>query len=213
MTWPRILARHFGPAFRLTAWFTVLTGLVYPLAMTGLCQWLFPRQANGSLLRAEGRVVGSALLGQNFTAPQYFHPRPSAAGNGYDGLASGGSNLGPLNPQLTDRVAAAVKEFRRENPQFRGPIPADLPTTSASGLDPDISPAAAGAQAARVARARGLSPAVVRELIRLHTEGRAWGLWGEPRVNVLELNLALDRVRPGAASRAAVAGRAPAAEP
>jgi K+-transporting ATPase ATPase C chain len=185
------------PAFRMTLLFTILTGLIYPGAITGLCQLMFPRQANGSLVtNGSGQAIGSSLLGQNFARPEYFHPRPSAAGkDGYDGNASGGSNLGPTNPDLTKRVAADIAKFRTENPDYQGPSPADLLTTSGSGLDPDISPASAEAQAARVAKARGVSLERVRELVAENTEGRTLGVLGEPRVNVLQLNLALDRTR------------------
>jgi potassium-transporting ATPase KdpC subunit len=181
-------------AVRMTLVFTVLTGLVYPAAVTGVAEALFPARAHGSLLTAGGRVVGSALIGQNFSRPEYFHPRPSAAGpDGYDATASGGSNLGPTNRRLIDRVAAAVARYRQENPGFTGPVPADAVTASASGLDPDISPANAGIQAARVARVRGLPLATVLALVAERT-GRPWlGFIGEPRVNVLELNLDLDR--------------------
>lgn len=186
------MLRHFAPAFRFLLLFTVLAGVVYPLIVTGLCQWWFPREANGSLVRARGRIVGSDLLAQAFTGPGYFHPRPSAAGQGYDGLASGGSNLAPTSGVLIRRVEDAAAEFRKSNPEFRGAIPSDLLTTSGSGLDPDISPAAAFAQAPRVARARGIAAAAAENLVRQHIERRTWGLLGEPRVNVLELNLALD---------------------
>ncbi len=175
---------------------TVLTGLIYPGVVTGICQILFPRQANGSLVRVHGRVVGSSLIGQNFTEPQYFHPRPSAAGNGYDASNSGGSNYGPTNRKLEERVKASIAEFREANPAYKGPIPSDLVTASASGLDPDISPASAEAQAARVAAARGVPLKKVRQLIARYTKGRELGFLGEPRVNVLALNLALDHEFP-----------------
>ena len=186
------------PAFRMTLLFTILTGLIYPGAITGLCQLIFPSQANGSLVKnGAGQVIGSALLGQNFARPEYFHPRPSAAGkDGYDGNASGGSYLGPTNPDLTKRVKDDIAKFRSENPDFKGPIPADLLTTSGSGLDPDISPASAEAQVARVAKARGTTAGQVQELVAQSTEGRTLGVLGEPRVNVLQLNLALDRALP-----------------
>jgi K+-transporting ATPase ATPase C chain len=184
---------QIGPAFRFMLVLTVLAGLVYPGVVTAFCQILFHRQANGSIVTAEGREVGSALIGQNFTKPEYFHPRPSAAGNdGYDATASGGSNFGPTNRNLIDRVTASVDKFRKENPDFTGPLPADLLTTSASGLDPEISPASAEAQAARVAKARGIAPEQVAEIVTRHIQGPDLGFLGEPRVNVLELNLDLD---------------------
>jgi K+-transporting ATPase ATPase C chain len=186
--------KQMAPAFRIMALFTILTGLIYPAVVTGLCQLLFHAKADGSLISINGQVVGSQLIGQNFAQPQYFHPRPSAAGNeGYDGMASGGSNYGPTSQKLVDRVKASVEQFRKENPDFAGPIPADLLTASASGLDPDISPASAYAQAARVAKARGLSVEQIRQQVARHIQGRDLDLLGEPRVNVLELNLDLDR--------------------
>ncbi len=189
--------RQIGTAFRVALLLTILTGLLYPGVVTGLCQLLFPRQANGSLVSVGGRVVGSSLIGQNFTKPEYFQPRPSAAGNdGYDPTASGGSNYGPTNQKLIDRVKASVDKFRKENPDYTGPIPADLVTASASGLDPHISPASAEAQAPRVARAWGTTVDQVRQLISQYTEGRQLGFLGEPRVNVLRLNLALDEQFP-----------------
>ena len=182
------------PGLRMTLIFTVLTGLVYPLLTTGICQLLFSAKGNGSLITSDGKVIGSHLIGQNFAKPEYFHPRPSAAGNdGYDGMSSGGSNLGPTNKKLIDQVKTAVDKFRSENPDYQGPIPGDLLTASGSGLDPHISPASAEAQAARVAKARGKSIEDVRRLIAAHTENRDLGFLGEPRVNVLELDLALDR--------------------
>ncbi len=193
--------RYLAPAFRFMLLFTVLTGIIYPLVVTGLCQWWFPRQADGSLVRAKGRVVGSSLLGQTFTGAAYFHPRPSAAGNGYDPVASGGSNFSATNPALLSRVQTAVARFRRNNPAFRGPIPADLLTASGSGLDPDISPAAAYAQAPRVAQARGLPLASVRQLIGQMIQPRQLGFLGEPRVEVLRLNLALAHLARAPASR------------
>jgi K+-transporting ATPase ATPase C chain len=176
---------------------TILTGLIYPGVVTALCQVFFHWQANGSMLSAEGKEVGSALIGQNFAKPQYFHPRPSAAGNdGYDATASTGSNYGPTSQKLVERVKASVQQFRNENPDYTGPIPADMLTASGSGLDPDISPASAEAQAARVAKARGISIEQAEQLITQHTKGPDVGFLGEPRVNVLELNLDLDRQFP-----------------
>jgi potassium-transporting ATPase KdpC subunit len=181
------------PAFRMTLLMTILTGLIYPAAITGLCQLLFKDQANGSLKLVDGEPVGSTLLGQNFAKPGYFHPRASNAGSaGYDGTASGGFNDGPTSKKLIDRVQAAVTKFHDENPTYQGPVPADAVTASASGLDSDISPANAEAQSARVAQARGLSQAQVHDLIAAHTKPRDLGFLGEPRINVLELNLALD---------------------
>jgi potassium-transporting ATPase KdpC subunit len=185
------------PGLRITLVMTVLTGLIYPLAVTGLCQVLFSGKANGSLITMNGQVIGSELIGQNFTKPEYFQPRPSAAGNdGYDATASGGSNLGPTNKKLIDRVQASVDKFHKDNPDHQGAIPADLLTTSGSGLDPHISPASADAQVERVAKARGASVDQLRTIITAHTEGRDLGFLGEPRVNVLLLNLDLDRLFP-----------------
>jgi K+-transporting ATPase ATPase C chain len=176
---------------------TILFGLAYPLVFTGLAQVLFPHQANGSLVTVNGKVAGSELIGQSFTKPEYFHGRPSAAGNnGYDAANSGGSNLGPTNQKLVDRVKADVQKFRAEDPDYTGPIPADLLTSSGSGLDPHISPASAEAQVARVAKARGVTPDRIAELVAKHTDGRQWGIFGEPRVNVLLLNIDLDQIVP-----------------
>ena len=191
------MRHHIAPAFRLMLVLTVLTGLVYPGVVTAICQIIFPRQANGSMLKVDGKEIGSALIGQNFARPEYFHPRPSAAGNdGYDATASTGSNYGPTSQKLIDRVKASVEQFRRENPDYTGPVPADLLTASGSGLDPDISPGSAEAQAARVAKARGVSLEEVKQLITRNTKGPDLGFLGEPRVNVLELNLDLDRQFP-----------------
>ncbi|HME06451.1 MAG TPA: potassium-transporting ATPase subunit KdpC [Bryobacteraceae bacterium] len=181
------------PGFRMTLLMTVLTGLLYPGLVTGLCQLLFRDQANGSLKIVNGQAVGSTLIGQPFAKPEYFHPRPSAAGNGYDGLASGGSNFGPTNTKLADRVKTDAAAFRKDNPGYQGNLPADLVTASGSGLDPHISPASAEAQAQRVAQARGVTVAQIEEMIAGATEGRDLGILGEPRVNVLLLNLTLDR--------------------
>jgi potassium-transporting ATPase KdpC subunit len=186
--------RQFAPAFRMTVFFTVLTGLVYPGLITALCQAFFRAQANGSLLEVNGRLIGSSLVGQSFSKPEYFHPRPSAAGNdGYDAASSNASNFGPTNQKLIDRVKASVDQFRKENPDYTGPIPADLVTASASGLDPDISVASAEAQAPRIAKARGISGDQVLEVVRDNAKDRRLGFLGEPRVNVLEVNLDLDR--------------------
>jgi len=181
-------------AILMTLVTTVLFGLAYPVAVTGLAQLFFPTGANGERMEKDGRLIGSRLIGQPFSSGRYFHSRPSAAGNGYDALSSGGSNLGPTNRQLLERVRRDVQRFQAENPGV--PIPADLVTTSASGLDPHISPAAAEFQIPRVARERGMSEAQVRNLVRKHTEGRQFGILGEPRVHILELNLELDDVRP-----------------
>ena len=178
------------PAVVLTILFALLLGIVYPLAMTGIGQVAFPRQANGSLIRDGGRIVGSELLAQGFAADRYFHPRPSAAGKGYDALASAGSNLGPTSQALHDRVAADVATLKRSSPDID--VPADLVTASASGLDPHISPEAALYQVARVARARGLSEGRVRALVESATEHPLLGVLGEQRVNVLLLNRQLD---------------------
>lgn len=187
------------PAIVMTILFAALLGLAYPLAMTGIGQALFPHQANGSLVAdARGRVIGSEVVGQAFAADRYFRTRPSAAGKGYDGLASSGSNLGPASRALVDRVTADVAGRRAEG--MTGPLPADLVTASGSGLDPDLSPAAAQAQAPRIARVRGIAPDRVRALIAAETRG---SILGEPHVNVLALNRALDRAAGVAASVAA----------
>jgi len=183
-------------AVRVTLVFAILTGVAYPLLVTGLAKVIFPRQADGSLIRANGKVIGSDLIGQQFTKAEYFQGRPSNAGNGYDGLASSPSNLGPTNQHLIDRVQSDMKKFRDANPTATGPLPADLLTASGSGLDPDISPASAEVQIPRVAAARGMSADALRELVASHTEGRNFGILGEPRVNVLKLNLALDESHP-----------------
>jgi K+-transporting ATPase ATPase C chain len=184
-------------AVRVTLVFAILTGVAYPLLVTGLAKAIFPHQSDGSLIQPGGKTIGSELIGQKFSRPEYFQGRPSAAGNdGYDGLASGGSNLGPTNQALVDRVQGDVKKFRDANPGATGPLPADLLTASGSGLDPDISPASAEIQIPRVAAARGMTADALRELVASHTEGRQFGILGEPRVNVLKLNLALDQSAP-----------------
>lgn len=184
---------QWRPAVLMTLVTCVLTGLIYPGIVTGLAQLLFPRQANGSLVTVNGRVVGSALIGQPFTRAEYFHPRPSAAGTGYDAAASGGTNKGPTDRRLADTlIARAVAMELQLDGAERGRIPADLVTASASGLDPDISPASARLQIARVARARGMTEAEVAGLVARHLTGRQFGFFGEPRVNVLLLNIALD---------------------
>ena len=179
-------------AIKATLVLTVLTGVLYPLLVTGLAKVLFPRQAEGSLIRANGKVIGSELIGQRFTRPEYFHGRP----DGYDGLSSGGSNLGPTSQKLVDRIQGDVRKFRAENPTFTGPIPADLLTASGSGLDPHISPASAESQVPRVATARGLALETVRQLVAVNTASRQFGILGDPRVNVLRLNMALDQTAP-----------------
>lgn len=181
-------------AIMMTLVTTVLFGLLYPLAVTGLGQLFFPAQANGGLIMSGNQVLGSHLIGQPFSSPAYFHSRPSAAGNGYDAGSSGASNFGPTNHQLIARVKADVEKLQAENPGT--PIPVDLVTSSGSGLDPDISPAAAEFQIPRVARERGMSAADVQALVAKHTMGRQFGVLGEPRVNVLELNLDLDATHP-----------------
>jgi K+-transporting ATPase ATPase C chain len=180
-------------AVRFTLVTTLVFGLIYPIGVTGLSKLLFPKQAAGSLIERNGSVVGSKLIGQSFTSDKYFHSRPSAAGNGYDASASSASNLAPTNHVLVDRVKSDVAKLQQENPG--APIPADLVTTSGSGLDPQISPAAATFQIPRVAKARGLSADSVKALVARHTQARTWGIFGEPRVNVLELNLDLDSLK------------------
>ena len=184
------------PAIVLFLIMTVITGVAYPLAITGISRVVFPKQAGGSLIEKNGTVVGSRLIGQSFSDPKHFWSRPSAtAPQPYNGLASGGSNQGPLNPALTDAIKSRIAALRVADPANTAPVPVDLVTASGSGLDPDISVAAANYQAARVARARGLQPEAVRALIASHTQGKFLGVIGEPRVNVLELNLALDDLK------------------
>ena len=189
------------PAVLITLVFTILTGLLYPLAVTVAAQALFRRQANGSLIERNGRVIGSQLIGQKFAKPEYFHPRPSAAGSGYDAANSSGSNLGPTNPALADRLVKDAAEFRKENPEYSGLLPADAITASGSGLDPEITPANAAAQSARIAKARGASLQAIQKLVAAHTQERDLGVLGERRVNVLQLNLAMDQAIPGARQR------------
>lgn len=190
------MKRNLRTAILMTVVTTILFGVFYPMAVTGLGQILFPSQANGGLIVKNGQIIGSRLIGQLFSSDGYFHGRPSAAGNGYDPVFSGGgaSNLGPTNRQLLDRVNGEVEKLRAENPG--SPIPVDLVTTSGSGLDPNISPAAAEFQIPRVAHARHVNEAELRALVARHTLGRELGILGEPRINVLELNLDLDSQHP-----------------
>ena len=189
------MKKNLITAVLMTIATTILLGIIYPLVVTGLAKVFFPHQAGGQLIERNGKVVGSRIIGQPFTGPGYFHSRPSAAGNnGYDAANSGGSNLGPTNQKLIDRVKQDVASLQAENPGT--PVPIDLVTTSASGLDPHISPAAADFQVTRVARERGMSQDELRRLLAKHTEGRQFGFLGEPRVNVLELNLDLDATHP-----------------
>ena len=195
--WQQIL-----PGLRIKLFMTLVLGIAYPLLITGISQIIFPHQANGSLIKTGDRLIGSELIGQNFSKPEYFHPRPSAAGsNGYDAAASNGSNYGPTNQKLFDRVKASADQFRKENPNYQGPIPADLLTASASGLDPHISPDSARAQLARVAKARSVQPEAIDRYISEFTERPDLGFLGEPRVNVLTLNLALDQHIPVSKNR------------
>jgi K+-transporting ATPase ATPase C chain len=192
-----MIGKHLRPAVVLTLLLCAITGLVYPGMVTGLAQLLFPRQANGSLIRLNGNVVGSELIGQSFSAPFYFHSRPSAAGSGYDATASGGTNKGPTDRKLADTlIAQAVDSLVSNDGAKKGQIPSDLVTSSASGLDPHISPASAALQVARVARERSADPQAVQALVDRHTEGRQFGFLGDPRVNVLLLNIALDSAFP-----------------
>lgn len=189
-----MLKKNLITAVLMTIATTFLLGIVYPLVVTGIAQVSFPGQANGELIKKDGKLVGSSLIGQGFSGPQYFHSRPSAAGKGYDAANSAGSNLGPTNQKLIDRVHQDVAALQSQNPGK--PVPIDLVTTSASGFDPHITPAAAEYQLARVAQARGISVNQLSRLVAKHTEGRQFGVLGEPRVNVLELNLELDQQFP-----------------
>jgi potassium-transporting ATPase KdpC subunit len=188
------ITKNLSIAVLMTIVTTLLLGVAYPLVVTGIAQAIFPDKANGQLIKRNGKVIGSRIIGQGFSSPGYFRSRPSAAGTGYDPLNSGGTNLGPTNKKLADAVRAAVDAAKAENPST--PVPVDLVTSSASGLDPHISPAAALFQVPRVARERGLAESDVRRLVEEHTEGRQWGVLGESVVNVLELNLALDDRHP-----------------
>jgi K+-transporting ATPase ATPase C chain len=188
--------RHLGTSVRYTIVTVLVFGVAYPVVMWLISAALFPVQAGGSLVSADGKVIGSAIVGQAFSKPQYFHPRPSAAGKGYDPTSTGGTNLGPTSKKLIDATKAAIAAVQKENPDASGPVPMDLVTSSASGIDPDISPEGARYQAARVAKARGISVAAVGALIAAHERGRDFGILGEPHVNVLELNRALDAAKP-----------------
>ena len=184
--------RHLGTAAIYTVVSVILLGIVYPLAMTGIAQLVFPRQANGSILVVGGKPIGSRIIGQLWTKPQYFQGRPSAAGKGYDPTSTGGTNLAPTSKKLIDATRAAIAALKKENPDATGAVPMDLVTSSASGIDPDISPEAADYQVPRVAKARGLAPAAVAALVAAQVAHRQLGFLGEPHVNVLELNVALD---------------------
>jgi K+-transporting ATPase ATPase C chain len=192
-----MLRKQLKPALMMTLLLCVLTGVIYPGVVTGLARVLFPKQADGSLVTVNGRVVGSALIGQSFARPEYFHPRPSAAGSGYDAAASSGTNKGPTDAKLADTlIAQAIDSAVANDGAKKGAIPSDMVTSSASGLDPDISPANAQLQVARVAKARGADLAAIRALLDAHTQGRQFGFFGDPRVNVLLLNIAVDSAFP-----------------
>jgi K+-transporting ATPase ATPase C chain len=188
------MKKNLSIAVLMTIATTILLGIIYPLVVTGLAQVIFPNKANGQLIAKDGKIIGSRIIGQGFSSPNYFHPRPSAAGTGYDAANSAGSQLGPTNQKLIDRVKQDTERLQAENPGK--PVPIDLVTTSASGFDPHISPAAAEFQVPRVARQRGISEELLRQLVAKHTQGRQFGFLGEPRVNVLELNIDLDANQP-----------------
>lgn len=195
------MLQQLGTSLRVTILSVVLLGFIYPLAMTAIAQATFPREANGAMVATGGKVVGSGIIGQLWTKPYYFHGRPSAAGkNGYDPTATAGTNLGATSKKLIDATKATIAALKKENPDARGPLPIDLVTSSASGIDPDITPAAAYYQAPRVAKARGMAVATVNSIIARETKPRTWGILGEERVNVLALNLALDAAAPGSAA-------------
>jgi potassium-transporting ATPase KdpC subunit len=190
------MLKHLGTSLRITIVTIVLLGLIYPIAMTGAAELIFPKQANGSLVTVNGKVIGSSIIGQLWTKPQYFQGRPSAAGKGYDPTSTGGTNFGPTNAKLIKLTGDTIAQLKKDNPDAPGAPPMDLITSSASGIDPDISPEAAYWEAPRVAKARHMSVDAVNAIVASHVQGRTFGFLGEPHVNVLELNMALDGVRP-----------------
>lgn len=190
------MIKHLGISVRITIFSVILLGIIYPFVMTEIAHVIFPKEANGSMVSVNGKVVGSDIIGQLWTKPQYFHGRPSAAGKGYDPTSTGGTNLGPTSKKLIDATKATIAALKKANPDANGPIPMDLVTSSGSGIDPDISPAAAYYEAPRIAKARGMTVAAVDAIVARHIKQRTWGFLGEPRVNVLELNLALDATAP-----------------